>query len=231
MTVQAVTTTLRPTVTRVVPPLHTMLDPALLALLSADVRARIMMIGEETVEVPMLEQHMNPALMATLSDFHVERIREIDSRDYTGFWLKAPGQYTLMGVLATPEFLARALLALKMYYVVALLDPRNRHAVGALADPAWHADLLDSPNVGAMCDLVFGQTLHHTILDHTDDAAVARVSSDYLYTLDVYGRLFTWFDQQFFPSHIADAELLCGHNKVRSPDVWDHGLYAENIAA
>jgi hypothetical protein len=215
-----------------VPRLETMLDSAFMAVLSPHMRRRIREVDGATVEVPSLMAHINPALLATMSPFHLERIRMLDDLNYEGFWAKTPEFYMLQGVIATPQFLARALLALKMYYLVALVDPFMRHAVGALADPAWHGHMLGSKFYFDMGDEVFGQYIHHTILDHADKAAVAQVEMDYQYTLLVYGLLFAEYDREFFPDHIDSAAILCGHNKVYDPEVRAHALpIAEMLAA
>jgi hypothetical protein len=106
-----------------VPRLETILNPCFITMLSPDARQRIREVDGATVEVPSLMAHINPAMLATMSPFHLERIRMLDERNYPGLWAKAPELYLLLGVVPTPQFLARAALALKMYGILAVIWP------------------------------------------------------------------------------------------------------------
>ncbi len=73
-----------------------------------------------------------------VNDFQRTRIQEIDYFDYSKVSMKVAND--LDGV--TSSYLAAGIENLKMYYVVALIDPLNAHAVSRSVDPLWHAHVL-----------------------------------------------------------------------------------------
>ena len=161
-----------------------------------------------------------------LDPFHLARIARIDAEDFSLVRRKVREQLAKQGEPASEEFLDEGVLALKQYYVVALLDPRNQHAVSDTIDPFWHFHILDTKNYFKFGEEVFGQYIHHEPLDHANPVEVARVRSLYEYTAGIYGAMFNYVNPAFYPPALSDTRLICFHNKVEASEVHERGLFA-----
>lgn len=161
-----------------------------------------------------------------LTPFHTERVARIDAEDFSVVVRKVREQMVELGEPVSGAFLDEGVLALKQYYVVALLDPKNQHAVSDAIDPFWHFHILDTKNYFTFGEEVFGQYIHHTPLDHGDAAEVARVRDLYNYTARIYGELFGYINPAFYPAELTDERLICFHNKVEAPEVNGRALFA-----
>src|SRR5689334_1369343 len=94
------------------------------------------------LSVPTLQaadtSNLLKSIKLKLSAFHGKKVEEIDDFDYRPVAKKV--NRDLGGVPQT--YLDQGIENLKRYYVVALLDPANRHAVSRQVDPFWHAHVL-----------------------------------------------------------------------------------------
>ncbi|WP_261575742.1 hypothetical protein [Frankia gtarii] len=96
-----------------------------------------------------------------VTPFRRELLAMIDAEDFSGVKRKVFTDLAKQGVVPSDEFLDEGVLALRQYYVVALLDPTNRHAVSDVIDPFWHAHILHTKQYIDFCDRVFGQYIQH----------------------------------------------------------------------
>ncbi|MBL7488396.1 hypothetical protein I6A60_07180 [Frankia sp. AgB1.9] len=160
-----------------------------------------------------------------VAPFHSELLAMIDAEDFTGVKRKVFTDLAKQGVVPSDEFLDEGVLALKQYYVVALLDPTNRHAVSDVIDPFWHAHILHTKPYIDFCDRVFGQYIQHEPLDHSDAAMLRRVSILYSYTAGIYQRMFSYVNPEFYPLAVPDARLMCTHTEVWRPDIRDQAIF------
>src|SRR3569832_2225713 len=93
--------------------------------------------------------------------FHWAKIALIDQEDYAGVIRKAAEDLGKAGPTVTSSYCEEGILALKQYFAVALLDPKNEHAVSDAIDPFWHAHILHTRRYAAFCQDVYGQFIHH----------------------------------------------------------------------
>jgi len=160
-----------------------------------------------------------------LSAFHLARIAKIDQFDYTCVIKKV--NRDLGGVTAT--YLLNGADNLKRYYIVALLDPRNRHAVSKSVDPFWHSHVLFTRQYKDFCHDVFdGEFIHHVPLDPEDAKMVKHVQELYDYTLEVYKGIFKKVDGDWWPSSsVAGFQTVCLHEEVHGDEIVKNGLFSE----
>ncbi len=142
---------------------------------------------------------------------HLPRIQIIEDADYTGVIRKTREYLQETGKTATDEYLAKGIYALKQYYVIALLDPANAHAVSLAVDPFWHAHILHTMDYVDFCNRTVGEYMHHQPLDRADRPKLENVRTLYQYTLEVLGQLFTHVDQEFWSPDVSDALMICFH--------------------
>lgn len=147
---------------------------------------------------------------------HRERVDIIDKFDYSRVASKVSKD---LGGLPSP-YLQDGIENLKLYYVVALLDPMNAHAVSRPVDPFWHAHILFTKEYSNFCKKVYSGYVHHVPLDETDEQAVAEVLKLYRYTTSVYDRIFHSYDKSWW----SDASLgalgpVCLHQEIRDREL------------
>jgi len=166
-------------------------------------------------------------LMSTLKDIplsplHRERLELIDNHDFTGVKRKMRAD---AAEHLSEGYLEEGILALKQYYAVALLDPKNEHAVADRVDPFWHPHILHTRQYTLFCEQVFGQYIHHEPLDRTDAVARAAVARRYKHSSRVYDRLFRYINRKFFPRNMPDIKLVCTHYEVHTPEIREVALF------
>lgn len=151
-----------------------------------------------------------------LSDFHKSRIQRIDDFDYSKVARKVSKD---LGGLPG-SYLADGIENLKLYYVVALLDPLNAHAVSRPVDPFWHSHTLFTRDYIGFCKSVFGQYVHHEPLDEADVEMVEKVDKLYDYTVEIYREMFRRFDSSWWSDRdIRAFGPVCLHQELVEPDI------------
>ena len=157
-----------------------------------------------------------------LSDFHRDKVEQIDGFDYGPISKKV--NRDLNGVPQT--YLDNGIENLKLYYVVALLDPANRHAVSRQVDPFWHAHVLFTRPYSDFCQHLYGHYIHHTPLDPDDKKMVAHVTKLYIYTLEIYKKIFISVDLNWWPdSSLGSFNAICYHNRLNDKEILDKALF------
>ncbi|PPK66036.1 hypothetical protein B0F88_11868 [Methylobacter tundripaludum] len=134
-----------------------------------------------------------------------EAIQFIDDFDYEPILKKVSKD--LHG--PTKKYVFEGIENLKRYYVVALLDAQNPHAVSRPVDPFWHVHVLFSREYFRFCEEVFGAYVHHIPLDHDDSKAVSHVKKVYEYTLKKHHEIFKQVDEEWWPAATMPGLLIC----------------------
>jgi hypothetical protein len=118
-----------------------------------------------------------------------------------------------------------------MYYIVALLDPLNEHAVSRLVDPFWHAHILHTEEYINFCDLIFKQYIQHKPLDEDDKIEVDLISNLYYHTLDVYNKIFKKVDSEWWPDVRTQNQggiqrpQVCRHMYIYDAEIRSQALF------
>jgi hypothetical protein len=159
-----------------------------------------------------------------LTEFHIKKIQEIDNFDYSNTLKKV--NHDLGGGL-TKEYLLSGLENLKRYYIVALLDPANQHAVSAMVDPFWHSHVLHTKEYFDFTSSVFDQYIHHAPLDPDDKEEVDRITELYKYTLNVYSKIFKDVNEEWWPKVTGSniGPVICYHQFISNTEVLKHSLF------
>ena len=166
----------------------------------------------------------------SLSDFHKEKLLQIDNFDYSKVLKKVDRD---SGGL-TDKYLEEGMLALKKYYAVALLDPLNEHAVSLYVDPFWHSHVLFTKDYTKFCNSIFGGYIHHSPLDPDDTKEVERVGSLYNYTISIYDQIFKEYDKNWWPSlerksqGFSAVKPICFHYLVKDTEIMQKALFKPN---
>lgn len=157
-----------------------------------------------------------------LTPWHRARIQMIEDEDYSGVRRKTKEMYPSL----SEAMLDEGIEALKAYYAIALVDPLNEHAVAPEIDLFWHSHILHTKQYADFCQRVFGEFLHHTPLNHTDDVEVREVRDLYDYTVGVYRALGADPENFYFASDLPDHQLVCRHQRVHIDEVRERALFA-----
>lgn len=158
-----------------------------------------------------------------VSDFHAEKIRLIDEFDYSNIRWKVRQE---LGSFVSEEYLDEGIENLKKYYVVALLDPLNEHAVSARVDPFWHVHILFTRDYISFCSSVFNQFIHHEPLNEADELEVQRIIGLYAYTQDIYTEMFINHDIVWWPPIASeDFKCICRHGRINDALTKTHALF------
>lgn len=157
-----------------------------------------------------------------LSDLQKEKVELIDNFDYSNVAKKVQEEF---GIALTSSYIAAGIENLKRYYVVALLDPTNRHAVSEFVDPFWHVHVLFTKEYMEFCNNVYNQYIHHTPLDREDAGMVTHVRQLYDYTVDIYNHIFHEVDSNWWPSLSKGGKEICYHMRVYSQDICRDTLF------
>lgn len=142
---------------------------------------------------------------------HVSRIKFIDQEDLSAVGRKTKEILISNGLNPSAEYIETGLFCLKQYYVLAMLDPANAHAISDIVDPFWHAHILHSEQYIPFCNKVVGEYMHHRPLDKSNTEHVKIISQLYEYTHTVLQSFFINVDNLFWPKAISDATLICWH--------------------
>jgi hypothetical protein len=186
-------------------PRYLLRDPDPASALPADPADRVVFrcrqarTSYDAAEEPIMALIDNIAV--EIDDFHRSRIEIIDNFDYSK--VKAKVANDLGGV--TEAYIQDGIENLKLYYVVALLDPLNAHAVSRAVDPFWHAHVLCTREYGRFCREVYDQYVHHEPLDEDNQDEVAKVAELYAYTRDQYGKIFKTTSSEWWGSQTPFA--------------------------
>ncbi len=159
-----------------------------------------------------------------VTPFHVALLQFIDAADFSGVRRKVAEELRERNISPIEEYLDEGILALKQYYAIAILDPRNKHAVSAAVDPFWHAHILHTKEYVDFCERLVGGYIHHTPLNHQRHDEVELVGQLYRYTSTCYRQFFSYVNLSFFPTDLPRHRLVCLHQQVRSEEVLLHGL-------
>lgn len=163
----------------------------------------------------LLREVIQPSL--PVSALMARSIDIIDTHDFSGVKRKVREDMLKLGKAVNEEWLDAGILALKQYYVIAVLDRANMHAVSEPVDPFWHAHILHTKQYAEFCQEIAGRFLHHEPLDHAVQADVQFVGQLYEYTMKRYNDCFTVVDSRFHPRHPTNAELVCTHGPDDGP--------------
>ena len=121
---------------------------------------------------------------------------------------------------------------LKRYYVVALLDPLNEHAVSRYVDPFWHAHILHTKEYIMFCDTIFKQYIHHQPLDFGNPDEVREIAMLYDYTKNIYQKIFSSINSQWWPD-VSQAgfghtigPVVCRHMLIHDESIRNKALFS-----
>lgn len=175
-------------------------------------------------------QTLANTIVIQTTPLHDQRISLIDQEDFSSVQRKVKEQKAREGFVVDDAYLAEGILALKQYYAVALLDPKNKHAVSATIDPFWHAHILHTREYAHFCDAVFGQFIHHEPLDESIKEKVDEVRRLYQHTSKVYRKMFGYINPDFYPEWLSkndDKFLVCLHQHIIVPTIREAALFPQ----
>lgn len=172
-----------------------------------------------------LAEHMR----IKLGSFQMERIRRIDAENFNSVLKKCAEDLSVMGYVISPEYLLAGEFALKQYHAIAMIDPRNEHAISDTLDPFWHAQILHTQEYVAFCNELVGHYIHHQPLDHDDKVMVARLKVLYPYTTSLIKDVFDEVDEHFFPLPIPDSRLVCLHCGIACDELLSEAQYPQRF--
>lgn len=133
-----------------------------------------------------------------------KRIDAIDNFNYRPVMKKVAKDFDVH-----KRYVEEGIENLKRYYIVALLDAKNPHAVSRAVDPFWHTHVLFSREYVKFCNDVFGAYVHHIPLDHDDAKEVKKVRLIYDYTIAKHKEIFHDVDDAWWPLSSAPGALIC----------------------
>ncbi len=188
----------------------------------ADDRSVLFLLG-----VYMKYQVKATLLPSIINPNHLRRIEILDGIDFTAVGKKVMADAAKRGEILSEEYIERGILALKQYYVIAILDPANGHAVSPAVDKFWHAHMLFSSEYEKHCKMMVGEYMHHEPLDHDDHKKVKKVRALYGYTIDSFDKVFNRVDRKFWPKTLSNKELICWHfgNTIMYMELQPHRLF------
>jgi hypothetical protein len=163
-----------------------------------------------------------------LEPYHLTKVALIDAEDFSGVEREVRKMFKKQGINVSQDFLDSGVLALKQYYLIPVIDPKNMHAISDSADPFWHAHILHTKQYTKFCNTVFGEYIHHEPLDHAIESDVKDVRRLYNYTRAVIGTYFSFVDENFYPTNMPDVRLICTHYRIREKEMYDNGLLDVN---
>lgn len=167
------------------------------------------MVSYHRKEVSYLK-NVSDTIKIVVTANQMKVLRDIDAEDYRPVVRLAEKDFRDRKVRApNPD---DAIYALKQYYVLAALNPKNLHAVSDVVDPYWHAHILHTRRYERFCREVTGYFMHHEPLDHEEVQAVKDVSDLYGYTLEILQVFFAGnVDHAFWPTNPGAARMVCVH--------------------
>lgn len=175
----------------------------------------------------MEQKSLLSQIKLNLTDFHKKKIELIDNFDYSNVVWKVRQESSL-----SKDYIMQGINNLKRYYVVALLDPLNEHAVSDLVDPFWHTHILFTKEYVNFCNEIFQGYIHHTPLNQSHHAEVKKVENLYGYTIDTYNKIFHTVDQNWWPELGFDNDLkvnmrpICTHYLIKDTEIMKNALFS-----
>ena len=168
-----------------------------------------------------LNKPIQPHIIVPLSDVQRDGVKRLDNEDFGPVIRKTCEHLQERGSVASDEMMQNGIMALKQYYLVALLDPLNAHAVSRIVDEFWHAHILHTREYSSFCEDFIGAFMHHVPLDKSSSSMVSNVSDLYSYTLTILPQLFDNVDDRMWSSADTTEALICYHfgNTVSYPRV------------
>ena len=155
-------------------------------------------------------------------------VERIDAEDFSSVLKKVRAERQERGLSTDDAYLKRGERALRQYHVVAILDPRNEHAISDTLDPFWHAQILHTRQYARFCDETMGHFIHHEPLDHADVDAVAHLRRLYPYTCARITEIFGGaIESEFFPNPVPDERLVCRHCQCFNEALLAETTYAQ----
>lgn len=146
-----------------------------------------------------------------LSADQLERMVRIDNENYKLVLQKTRKQLKWQGLPYRDDFLERGLLALKMYYAVAVLDGANPHAVSDIVDPFWHSHIICTEAYDLFCFETAGYFMHHVPHDEESEEQISALKDVYHYTMDIYDEIFYKVDREMNPRILTRDRCICWH--------------------
>jgi hypothetical protein len=141
----------------------------------------------------------------------IEALRHInESHDYDKIVWRAQQENSQDERFFDPDFLARGVTSLKLYYALEIVDGKNLHSISKTLDPFWHAHQNFSFEYATFCDKAFGanQFLHHMPTDKRDKIIQESVQRRYDYTCTILQKMVTLDDTFWGMDHI----ICCSYN-------------------
>lgn len=164
-------------------------------------------------------------LIVSIGPHQRKRIERIDGENFKPILRKVAEDLSEKGYVVSADYLSAGEFALKQYHAIAILDPRNEHAISDMLDPFWHAQILHTQGYIAFCDELVGQYIHHLPLDPADVMMIARLRVLYPYTTNLIKSVFDEVDDHFFPSNIPDSRLVCMHCGISNEELLSEAQY------
>jgi hypothetical protein len=156
-------------------------------------------------------------IKVSLSPLQMEKVQMIDNFDYSNVAKKVQEEF---GISLTDRYISEGIENLKRYYVVALLDPTNQHAVSEVVDPFWHVHVLFTKEYTEFCQSVYGQYIHHAPLDRENEGMVNHLKQLYNYTVNIYHEMFHQVDSSWWPDlGVHGAKEVCRHMEIYNEDI------------
>ena len=158
-----------------------------------------------------LSNLIKPEILEALNAIQVEAIKFVLGANFDKFVKLATKELRKQGIELSDDYLGRAEIALKMYYILPIIDPVNFHAVSDTLDPFWHAHVLHTAEYTQFCRTAVGDYMPHEPLDHDDEPTVELVTRMYLYTVECMEKIFVSYDKEFYPSNPVSSQVCCCH--------------------
>jgi len=168
-------------------------------------------------------KNLEKQIKLDLSEFHKEKINQIDNFDYSNLVWKLRQENGM-----SDEHITEGIENLKRYYVVALFDPLNEHAVSELVDPFWHTHILFTKEYISFCSNIFNGYIHHSPLNQQNNKEVSEVSELYNYTIEIYDKIFHHVDENWWPrlnNNSLAVNLVCRHMLQHDSLIKDNALF------
>lgn len=169
-------------------------------------------------------------LRVTITHDQHQRLEAIDAEDFTPVARKVREHFEEMGRSVTDTYLDRGVYALKQYYALIVLDPRNIHGMSAAVDPFWHAHILHTEQYMRFSGQVVGEYIHHYPLDKKNARQMRALRPISDSTSEKLPMAFDDIDREFWPETFTDADLICADpcDSGFAKDLVPHPLFAEN---
>ena len=171
--------------------------------------------------LPLLKT-IKPEIWNRLSPKDRLALQAIDDEPFMPVAIKLRQELAKQSFFPDDNYFNQGFLALKQYYAIAVIDRINMHAASDVIDPFWHTHILFTENYCALSDKMFGHYMHHVPLTDSNEDRLVFLEKLYAHTQDVYAKTFSYYNTDFFPTHVTREQLICFHgNDGYHPDVND----------